>query len=199
MRISIMDYGVGNLFSISKGFERAGAEVDVISDPAELVDSECIVFPGVGAFGAAMGALQPVLPELRRKIEQGTPTLGICLGMQILFERSEESPGNGLSVIKGTVKRLTSGRIPHMGWNDVVAGPDPLFKDVPKTAQYYFANSYVCHPSENVGIAHTDYGERFSSVVRKGSIYGSQFHPEKSGQVGLALLKNFVDFAEGSR
>jgi glutamine amidotransferase len=199
MRISIMDYGVGNLHSIAKGIEKADATVEVVSDPADLIDSECIVFPGVGAFGAAMEALRPVLPRLRRKIEGGTPTLGICLGMQILFERSEESPGSGLSVIKGSVKRLISGRVPHMGWNDVISGEDPVFRGTPKASQYYFANSYVCHPAEDVGRAYTDYGERFPSVVRKGSIYGLQFHPEKSGPAGLTLLKNFVTFAEGYR
>lgn len=199
MRISIMDYGVGNLHSIAKGIEKTGAAVEVVSDPVDLLRSECIVFPGVGAFGAAMDVLRPILPKLRGKIEDGTPTLGICLGMQILFDRSEESPGPGLSVIKGSVRRLTSGRIPHMGWNDVVSGADPVFAGTPKVSQYYFANSYVCHPSEVVGKAYTDYGERFPSVVRKGLVYGFQFHPEKSGPAGLTLLKNFVTIAEGSR
>ncbi|MBU0624699.1 MAG: imidazole glycerol phosphate synthase subunit HisH, partial [Candidatus Thermoplasmatota archaeon] len=101
MKISIMDYGVGNLHSISKGLERAGADVQMVEDPKKLLEAECIVFPGVGAFGAAMEVLKPVLPVLRKKVEDGTPTLGICLGMQILFEKSEESEGEGVAVIKG--------------------------------------------------------------------------------------------------
>lgn len=199
MRISIMDYGVGNLHSISKGIEKTGAAVEVVSDPVDIIDSECILFPGVGAFGAAMDVLRPVLPKLRAKIEKGTPTLGICLGMQILFEKSEESPGTGLSVLRGSVMRLVSGRVPHMGWNDVICGEDPVFNGVPRISQYYFANSYVCHPSEDVSKAYTDYGQRFPSVVRKGLTYGFQFHPEKSGPSGLKLLSNFVSIAEGSR
>jgi len=197
MEVSIIDYGVGNLFSITKGLERAGASVSVVSDPGELLDAECIVFPGVGAFGAAMKALRPAVPGLRRCISKGTPALGICLGMQIMFERSDESPGGGIALLKGDVRRLKTGRIPEMGWNDVVHKGDVLFKDIPQTAQFYFANSYVCHPKEKVTVAVTEYGEKFSSAVRKGNLCGVQFHPEKSGPAGLLLLKNFVSIAEG--
>ncbi len=197
MEASIIDYGVGNLFSITKGLERAGASVKVISDPNELLDAECIVFPGVGAFGAAMRVLRPAVPGLRRSISKGTPTLGICLGMQIMFERSDESPGGGIELLQGDVRRLKTGRIPEMGWNDVVHKEDVLFKDIPQTAQFYFANSYVCHPKEKVTVAVTEYGEEFSSAIRKGNLCGVQFHPEKSGPAGLLLLKNFVSIAEG--
>ncbi|OGS41842.1 MAG: imidazole glycerol phosphate synthase, glutamine amidotransferase subunit, partial [Euryarchaeota archaeon RBG_16_62_10] len=156
------------------------------------------VFPGVGAFGAAMDMLRPVLPELRKAIEGGVPTLGVCLGMQILFERSEESPGEGVAVLKGEVRRLRQGRVPQMGWNDVAWKDDPLFEGVPPEAQFYFANSYVCHPLERVAVAETAYGEVFPSAVRKGSLCGVQFHPEKSDRPGLRLLSNFVRLAEGS-
>ena len=192
-----MDYGVGNLHSISKGLERAGARVEVVSDPGRLLGSQCIVFPGVGAFGAAMGVLRPVLPALRRKISEGTPTLGVCLGMQIMFERSEESAGDGLGALRGDVRRLKKGRIPQMGWNDLRLSDDPLFEGVPRDAQFYFANSYICRPSENMTIAETEYGEVFPSVVRKGPICGVQFHPEKSGGPGLRILRNFVGISEG--
>ena len=198
MKISIMDYGVGNLHSISKGLERAGANVQMVEDPEELLEAECIVFPGVGAFGAAMEVLRPVLPALRKKVKDGTPTLGICLGMQILFEKSEESKGEGVAVIKGTVRRLRRGRIPQMGWNEVVPKGDKLFEGVPDGSQFYFANSYICLPAEDVTIADTVYGMRFASAVRKGAILGVQFHPEKSGPPGLRLLGNFVRIAEES-
>jgi len=198
MKISIMDYGVGNLHSISKGLERAGANVQMVEDPEELLEAECIVFPGVGAFGAAMDVLRPVLPGLRKKVKDGTPTLGICLGMQILFEKSEESKGEGVAVIKGTVRRLRRGRIPQMGWNEVVPKSDRLFEGVPEGSQFYFANSYICLPAEDVTIADTVYGMRFASAVRKGAILGVQFHPEKSGPPGLRLLGNFVRIAEES-
>ena len=198
MKISIMDYGVGNLHSISKGLERAGANVQMVEDPGELLEAECIVFPGVGAFGAAMEVMKPVLPALRKKVKDGTPTLGICLGMQILFEKSEESKGEGVAVIKGTVRRLRRGRIPQMGWNEVVPKSDRLFEGVPEGSQFYFANSYICLPAEDVTIADTVYGMRFASAVRKGAILGVQFHPEKSGPPGLRLLGNFVRIAEES-
>ncbi len=198
MRTAIMDYGVGNLHSISKGIERVGAEVEVVSSPSELLDAECIVFPGVGAFGAAMDTLRPVLPRLRKRIMGGIPVLGVCLGMQILFERSEESAGEGVGVLKGDVKRLKDGRIPQMGWNDVTPMDRTLFAGISEGTQFYFANSYVCHPSETVQAAWTEYGERFPSAVRKGAIFGVQFHPEKSGPQGLRLLQNFVKIAEGS-
>jgi glutamine amidotransferase len=198
MKISIMDYGVGNLHSISKGLERAGANVQMVEDPEELLEAECIVFPGVGAFGAAMDVLRPVLPGLRKKVRDGTPTLGICLGMQILFEKSEESKGEGVAVIKGTVRRLRRGRIPQMGWNEAVPKSDGLFEGVPEGSQFYFANSYICLPAEDVTIADTVYGMRFASAVRKGAILGVQFHPEKSGPPGLRLLGNFVRIAEES-
>lgn len=198
MKISIMDYGVGNLHSIAKGFERAGAQVRVVSEPQDLLTSDCIVFPGVGAFGAAMDTLRPVLPRLRARITSGVPTIGVCLGMQILFERSEESPGEGLGVLKGDVVKLKGPRIPQMGWNEVVPRGDPLFEGVPDMTQFYFANSYICRPGESVEIAESEYGERFPSAVRKGNTFGVQFHPEKSGAPGLRLLSNFVRLAEES-
>jgi len=198
MKVSIVDYGVGNLHSISKGLERAGASTEVVSDPRSLESAECIVFPGVGAFGAAVGRLGPAAPRLRKAIESGTPTLGICLGMQILFERSDESAGEGLGVLRGGVAKLDFPRVPHMGWNEVFHGEDPLFEGVGQGSRFYFANSFVCHPMEKVGIAETHYGKTFVSAVRKGRICGVQFHPEKSGTVGLRVLRNFVSMSEGS-
>lgn len=198
MKINIVDYGVGNLHSIAKGLERAGASVEVVGDMSSIESAECIVFPGVGAFGAAAERLKPALPGLRRAAASGIPVLGICLGMQILFDRSEESVGEGVGLIKGNVRRLQAARVPHMGWNEVMFQDDPLFEGVPKGSRFYFANSYVCRPMEKVGIAETLYGETFVSAVRKGRVCGFQFHPEKSGTIGLRLLTNFVNMAEGS-
>lgn len=198
MRVTIIDYGVGNLHSIAKGMERAGAKVEVVSDARRLLDAECVVFPGVGAFGAAMETLAPFLPGLRNSIREGTPTLGVCLGMQILFERSEESPGSGVAVLRGDVRRLKADRIPQMGWNEVVYEDDPLFDGIPGNSLFYFANSYVCHPVDDVAVATTEYGESFPSAVRKDKLCGAQFHPEKSGPPGLRLLRNFLGIAEGS-
>jgi len=196
--VDIVDYGVGNLHSISKGLEKAGARVRVVEDITALASSECLVFPGVGAFGAAMERLSPVLSVLRESIGAGTPALGVCLGMQVLFNKSEESDGEGLGVFRGEVVRLNGPRIPHMGWNSVNHSEDPLFESIPQASSFYFANSYVCRPMEKVGIGETQYGETFTAAVRKGGLCGVQFHPEKSGAVGLKLLSNFVRIAEES-
>ena len=198
MKITVVDYGVGNLHSISKGLERAGAAVQVSSSPGDISRAECIVFPGVGAFGAAMDVLRPDIAAVRSAIEGGVPALGICLGMQVLFERSDESPGEGLSVLKGSVCRLRAPRVPHMGWNNVTPSNDPLFEGIDADAQFYFANSFICRPTEKVTISETVYGERFPSAVRKGVIFGTQFHPEKSGAPGLRLLANFIRVSEES-
>lgn len=199
MKVTIMDYGVGNLHSIAKGLERAGADVFVVTDPRKLKSADSVVFPGVGAFGAAAEVLRPAKDALRTGMLGGLPTLGVCLGMQLLFERSEESSGEGLSVIRGEVRKLKAQRVPHMGWNMVDFGADPLFEGVSKDSRFYFANSYVCWPSESVTIATTDYGERFPSAVRRGNLCGVQFHPEKSGSEGLKVLENFIRMAEGGR
>jgi glutamine amidotransferase len=198
VKVTVMDYGVGNLHSISKALERAGVEVEVSGDEATLLASECMVFPGVGAFGAAARTLQPIMPALRSRIAEGVPVLGVCLGMQLLFDRSAESPGDGVGVLAGAVGRLDAPRVPHMGWNEVDAQDDPLFEDVPPRSMFYFANSYVCRPVEDIAIAETIYGERFVSAVRKGAVCGVQFHPEKSAGPGLTVIRNFVRIAEGS-
>ncbi len=196
MEISIIDYGVGNLFSIAKGIERAGAKARIVSEPKALLDAESIVLPGVGAFGAAMEVLGPVAGELRDCLSGGTPALGVCLGMQIMFESSEESKGSGLRMFKGGVTRFRSKRIPQMGWNEVAHTGDALFDGIPSSSQFYFANSFVCSPTEDVVVATADYDGVFASAVRKGNLCGVQFHPEKSGPAGLKLLRNFVALAE---
>lgn len=194
MKITIVDYGIGNLHSIYKAFEGAGARTEIVSDMRAIASSECIVFPGVGAFGEAMDKLDPVIDDILKQLEGGTPAMGICLGMQILLDRSDESLQRGLGFVSGAVRRLRADRIPQMGWNDVdIIDENPLFEGISANAQFYFANSYACYPDEEVAIAMTRYGEsEFPSAIRKRNVIGFQFHPEKSSVAGLKMIDNFV-------
>jgi len=196
MKITIADYGIGNLHSIRKGLEKAGAETEIVSDMRLLPDARCLVFPGVGAFGEAMRKLGPVKELIRERLEAGIPALGICLGMQILLDASEEAEEEGLGFIRGKVRRLDADRIPQMGWNDVIFSNDRIFEGVRSGTQFYYANSYVCFPEEGEPIAESVYGRtRFVSALKKKNTYGFQFHPEKSSVAGLRVLRNFVEFA----
>ena len=199
MKISIVDYGIGNLHSIRKALEKAGAKTELLTDMRMLESSECIVFPGVGAFGEAMKKLEPVRKTVCKKLEEGVPVLGICLGMQILLDESEESPEHGLGFVSGKVVKFDADRIPQMGWNNVTFDSnEPVFEGVKSGTQFYYANSYVCLPSEDWTIAETTYGRtRFPSGIRKKNAFGFQFHPEKSSTSWLRVLKNFVAIAEG--
>jgi glutamine amidotransferase len=199
MKISIVDYGIGNLHSIRKALEKAGAKTELLTDMRLLESAECIVFPGVGAFGEAMKKLGPVKKTVCEKLEGGVPALGICLGMQILLDESEESPQRGLGFVPGKVVKFDEDRIPQMGWNNVTFDPDePVFEGVRSGTQFYYANSYVCLPGEDWTIAETTYARtRFPSGIRKKNAFGFQFHPEKSSSPGLRVLKNFVMIAEG--
>lgn len=202
MKAVVFDYGAGNLHSLAKALEAGGAAARIESDPARVLDGDLLVLPGVGAFGPAAACLAPFREELRAALNDGFPCLGICLGMQLLFDDSEEAPGHsGLGVMRGQVRRLRGRRVPHMGWNEVVPvtdGADPLFgRPAPLVA--YFANSYVAEPGvDDVVVAWTDYaGVRFPSAVRAGRTLGVQFHPEKSGLPGVQLIRDFI--AEVSR
>ena len=193
MRIAVIDYGTGNLHSLVKALALGGADVWIEPDLNRAVEAHAIVLPGVGAFGAAAAQLSTALPALHQAIAEGKPCLGICLGMQLLFERSEEGDGSGLSVIGGSIRKLRGRRVPHMGWNDVEMMDDPLFADMPDLIAYY-ANSYIAVPSDpSEVIGWSRYGsERFAAAVRRDSVWGVQFHPEKSGPAGLRLLHNFL-------
>ena len=197
VRLCIADYGVGNLHSIRKALENCGAEVYVEKDPTALLEAECIVLPGVGAFTKTMERLQPFRAEILRELENGKPCLGICIGSQILFENSEEGEGPGLGFLKGRVVRLKAERVPHMGWNSVDC-KDSIFDSIP-SPYFYFAHSFYGNALEDVVVGTTDYYGRFPTVFRKGNTYGVQFHPEKSSENGLTFLRNFVRFAEGLR
>lgn len=202
LRAVLFDYGAGNLHSLGKALEVGGADVRLESDPARILDGDLLVLPGVGAFGAAAARLAPAREELRAALGGGFPCLGVCLGMQLLFDDSEEGPGiPGLGFISGRVRRLRGGRVPHMGWNDVVpvAGGGDAREEHPGFALRsplvaYFANSYVAEPvKDSAVIAWTNFeDERFPAAVRSGRTVGMQFHPEKSGMPGIRLIRDFL-------
>jgi glutamine amidotransferase len=191
----IFDYGVGNLLSLKTALEKVGLTASIGTTPAELKDADAIALPGVGSFTASLERLNTVKDTLQAKIAEGTPLLGICLGMQLFFEGSQEGPGEGLAFFKGTIKQLPNTvKVPHMGWNTLdFAKPNPLFDGIEEGTYVYFVHSLYPAPEEqDIVIAKTEYGTTFTSAVAKGNIYGTQFHPEKSGDVGLKILKNFA-------
>jgi imidazole glycerol-phosphate synthase subunit HisH len=206
--IVIVDYGMGNLRSVSKALESLGAEVCVSHDPADILRADKLVLPGVGAFPAAMRELRvrSLIEPIKRVIADARkPYLGICLGLQLLFDSSEEGEGaKGLAVFPGTVKRfpqtIGSGlKVPHMGWNQVKAGARgegdcPLMRGISENSYFYFVHSYYVKPdAPAVKTWNTDYGLPFTSMVWKDRLFATQFHPEKSQGVGLTLLKNFIE------
>jgi glutamine amidotransferase len=199
MRVTVFDYGAGNLHSLVKALEGASVEVHVETDPVRAVASETdvLVLPGVGAFGAAADRLAPGRDAMRAAIERGLPTIGICLGMQLLFDGSDEGSGTGLGVIPGRVSRLRAARVPQIGWNEVVPMPgERLFAAAPLRMAYY-ANSYVCRPVSVTAVTawteHED--DRFPAAVRAGRAVGVQFHPEKSSAPGVAFLHALLNDA----
>jgi glutamine amidotransferase len=199
MNVTIFDYGAGNLHSLAKALEGPDVRVHIEVDAARAVETDVLVLPGVGAFGAAVERLAPGRDAMRAAILGGLPTIGICLGMQLLFDDSEEGGGAGLGVIPGRVTRLHAVRVPQIGWNSVeVAGgaDDPLFAATPLRMAYY-ANSYVCRPADTrVVTAWTEHeGDRFAAAVRAGRAVGVQFHPEKSSTDGVRFLRAFLDDA----
>jgi len=191
----IFDYGVGNLLSLKTALEKAGLTVIIGTTSADLKPADAIALPGVGSFTAALERLGKVKETLQTKVEEGTPLLGICLGLQLFFESSEEGPGNGLAFFKGTVKQLPNTvKVPHMGWNTLnLIKPTPLFEGIAEGTYVYFVHSLYPQPKDpNIVTAKTEYGITFTSAVNQKNIYGTQFHPEKSGDVGLKMLKNFA-------
>ncbi len=201
--IAIIDYGAGNIRSIEKALEYVGAQVQVTSDPAVVANAHAIVLPGVGSGGAAMARMtERGLDEaIRQATQQGKPFLGICLGMQLLADHHAEGEVDGLGLFRGEVRRIPHGpKIPHMGWNTVTSLREglPIFADIPPNAYFYFAHSYYVEPQDRQGVAAmTDYGSPYCSVIVGEHVWGTQFHPEKSGAAGLQLLRNFMKWVKG--
>jgi glutamine amidotransferase len=199
--IAIIDYGMGNLRSVQKGFERVGVAAGVTRDVEAIARADGVVLPGVGAFGACMDNLREygLVDVVRRVVERGTPFLGICLGLQLLFEESEEfGPVAGLGLLRGRVVRFRDTgdaelRIPHMGWNQLrVRQTTPVLRDVAEQSFVYFVHSYYVEPADPAIIAATtDYGGEFVSAIARDNVFACQFHPEKSQTIGLSILRNF--------
>lgn len=193
MRVTIFDYGAGNLHSLTKAIAMAGGEPRVESDPTALTDTDALVLPGVGAFGTAARQLAAARGALRDALLDGLPCLGICLGMQLLFDDSEEGEGVGLGVIAGAVKKLQTRRVPQIGWNEVSWDSDFEYAATAPTLAY-FANAFVCYPADpSQAIAWaTHETRRFAAAVRFKNIFGVQFHPEKSSAAGVSLIASFL-------
>jgi imidazole glycerol-phosphate synthase subunit HisH len=205
--IALLDYGSGNLRSVHKSLLKVGADVRIVQRPDEIGDASAMVLPGVGAFDDCINALgkQELLEAAREFIQAGKPFLGICVGYQALFERSEEfnSCAAGLGIFQGSVVRFTEKpglKIPQIGWNqlDIVQTGCPLYRGIASGSYVYFVHSFFPQPADAGIIAtRTDYGGNFASSIWRDNVYATQFHPEKSQKVGLQLLKNFVDLAKG--
>jgi glutamine amidotransferase len=198
--IAIIDYGMGNLRSVEKGFLKVGADARVVTEPRAIDDATAVVLPGVGAFRDCMKNLSgmSLTESIVRSIEKGKPYLGICLGLQVLFSESEEfGTYEGLDIIKGKVRKFrTDLKVPHMGWNNVkLLRRPPIFQGIKDESFFYFVHSFYVDPEEtDVIAATTDYGIIFTSMIWKDNIFATQFHPEKSQEMGLMILKNFGDF-----
>jgi glutamine amidotransferase len=195
--VAVLDYGVGNLHSAAKALDRAGAEVRLVPTVAAAAGAAGLVVPGVGAYGACLSGLASAggAAAVAGWLEGGRPLLGICVGMQLLFEASEEGPvGDGVGVVPGKIRRLTGPvKIPHIGWDEVAVRPGSrLFAGLGDRTRFYFVHSYAPEPDGDAVAAVCDYGGRFAAAVEHGNLFGTQFHPEKSGRAGLALLANFV-------
>ena len=207
--IAILDYKIGNVRSVEKAVERAIREANLpqtvvlTADQDQILSADGVILPGVGAFGACITNLSTagLAPIVRQVVEDDIPLLGICVGMQMLFEVSEEmGTWQGLGLLPGRVRKFPDSlRIPQIGWNQLhIQRPDPLLAGVDDGAYAYFVHSYYCDPANPDHIlATTDYGFEYASMVRRGNIWGAQFHPEKSQQVGIQILKNFLGVAAG--
>jgi|SRR5437667_3496078 len=205
--IALIDYGAGNLRSVHKALRYLDADVRLVTHPAGLKEARAVVLPGVGAFDDCLNALQKqdLIAACRQFIKAGRPFLGICVGYQALFEKSDEfnSCASGLGIFQGKVVRFSEMpglKIPQIGWNQLeVVRPDcPLFRDIPSGSYVYFVHSFFPKPiDQSIVAARSTYGETFASAIWKENLFATQFHPEKSQQVGLRLLKNFVELATG--
>lgn len=198
--IAIIDYGAGNLHSVKNALDFLGADSVIIGNADEIKNADKVILPGVGAFGDAMKCLENsgLADTVKEVISDGKPFLGICLGLQMLFEESEETPNvNGLGIFKGKAVKIpdTGLKIPHMGWNSITVTKDSkILKDIGSEPYVYFVHSYYIKPEDkSVVSAYTEYGERLDIAVEKDNVFATQFHPEKSGDLGMRILKNFIE------
>ncbi len=203
--IGIIDYGAGNLQSVFKALKFIGSDCKIVDSKSELFGCDGAILPGVGSFADAMDCMNKsgLVEAVRDYAAGGNPFLGICLGLQLLFPESEESPGaRGLSILEGSIKRIPNSggrlKIPHMGWNSIsIKKQDGIFRDIPDESYVYFVHSYYLTASdESIVAATTQYGAEIHAAVERGNIIATQFHPEKSGGVGLKMLKNFAAMTE---
>jgi glutamine amidotransferase len=194
LSIAIFDYGAGNLFNIAVALRRQGLDAKVVDSIPQAPEFDGLVLPGVGNFRPAMHRLGQYRDRVAELTKQGRPVLGICLGMQLLFESSEEGPAEGLGLVKGKVARIPdSVKIPHMGWNQLsISKPNGILEGIGDGSWCYFVHSYYPQTNESIIAARTDYGVTFPSVIESENLIGTQFHPEKSGKTGAALLRNFA-------
>ena len=203
--IAIIDYGAGNIRSVSKALRHIGCECRVTRDNDEIMNADGAVLPGVGSFGDTVNSLTSygIKETVKEFIASGKPFLGICLGLQLLFPGSEESPeAEGLAVFEGSITRIPDGeglKIPHMGWNSLEINPKSrLFQGIEANPYVYFVHSFFLHARDRELVAATtEYGVTIDAAIEKGNVFATQFHPEKSGETGLRILKNFVAIAEG--
>lgn len=200
--IAIIDYGAGNILSIARALEAVGAKVQVTDEADVVRNSVAVVLPGVGSGGAAMARMrqQKLDDAIRQATEEQKPFLGICLGMQLLADHHDEGEVDGLQLFSGSVRKIPAGpKVPHMGWNQIQPTRTdlPIFANIPAEAYFYFAHSYYVEPQDQQGVAAlTEYGALFCSVIATERVWGTQFHPEKSGEPGLQLLRNFVKWVQ---
>lgn len=198
--IAIIDYGAGNLKSVENALDFLGEKTRITSNSAEILRADKIILPGVGAFGDAMNKLNRLglSDTIREAVEKEIPLLGICLGLQLLFEESEETPGvSGLSLLKGKIKKIpenTGLKVPHIGWNSLSLKEDAvLFRTIPADSYVYFVHSYYLQAKEDIVSSTTEYVVNIHASVEQKNLFACQFHPEKSGEIGLKILKNFAD------
>lgn len=198
--IAIIDYDAGNIKSVEKALQYLGEEAVITRDAGEILMADKVILPGVGAFGDAMEKLNRygLVPVIHEVVEKGIPFLGICLGLQLMFESSEEAPGvEGLGLLKGKIVRIPEGdglKVPHMGWNSLsFPQKGRLFVGIPENSYVYFVHSYYLQAEEDIVTATAEYGVTIHASVEKGNVFACQFHPEKSSHTGLTILKNFVE------
>ncbi len=202
VNVAVFDYGAGNIFSIKVALERFNVNVNVINDMNNLKDFDALILPGVGNFDPAISSIDPYRDKLINAIDSNMPILGICLGMEMLFEKSEEGTKRGLSILNGDVVMLPADKvkIPHMGWNRLCiekSNKSILLEGIEDGSWVYFVHSYHAKPKDDSIVkAGCTYGINFPAVIEYKSIIGTQFHPEKSGAVGMLMLKNFLDYAK---